>query len=197
MLFHPHTCWWLKLTDTCVRKTNNAAGENLAVVVLANSGKTPEISKFFPSNKCVCTNCTLFFHVLVSWFLGARYVVLAPVAFLLMTPPCWNSPPCSWCVCTCTSADQTPVHKGESGPPEPRDSEDPSVLPLLTRTICCCVFFLPRVSSFLVFFLSSCLFSPAPLPVWVMAIVHNFVSGYGGALHVCDVGARGSVLQRP
>ncbi len=90
-----------------------------------------------------------------------------------------------------------PYIKGSRVPPEPRDSEDPSVLPLLTRTICCCVFFLPRVSSFLVFFLSSCLFSPAPLPVWVMAIVHNFVSGYGGALHVCDVGARGSVLQRP
>lgn len=108
MLFHPHTCWWLKITDTCVRKTNNAADENLAVVVLANSGKTPEIIKFFPSNKCVRTNCTLFFHVRVSWFLDVRYVVLAPVAFLLMTPPCWNSPPCSWCVCTCTSADTHP-----------------------------------------------------------------------------------------
>lgn len=79
----------------------------------------------------------------------------------------------------------TPVHKGVFGPPTAQGllcsaaANQDHLLPC---------FFLPRVSSFLVFFLSSCLISPAPLPVWVMAIVHNFVSGYAGALDVCDVG---------
>ncbi len=82
----------------------------------------------------------------------------------------------------------TPIHKGESGPPRVQGLRRPLCSAAANQDHLLPCFFLSCVSSFLVFFLSSWLFSPAPLPVWVMAIVHNFVSGYGGALHVCDVG---------
>ncbi len=82
----------------------------------------------------------------------------------------------------------TPIHKGESGPPRVQGLRRPLCSAAANQDHLLPCFFLSCVSSFLVFFLSSWLFSPAPLPVWVMAIVHNFVSGYGRALHVCDVG---------
>lgn len=90
-----------------------------------------------------------------------------------------------------------PYIKGCWVPPQPRDSEDPSVLPLLTRTICCLVFSCPTSPPFSFSFFLPARFHPLP---FLSGLWQLYIILFRDTPERCMCvmwGAHGSVLQRP